>query len=172
MYNKDSMHKEAKHYQKHYEESIFIPAPARNVFDYVDDHSRYYSHVIKFARLLGGHMDLQMDESHGQSVGSHIRLSGKVFGRSLSLEEVITKREVPYIKTWETVGTPKFLIVGKYQYTVRVESKDHGSFLNISFDFSPPKKSGWFRLFLSNIYSKMCAGEMVKMTRNYFIKSN
>lgn len=43
-----------KQYAKHYQDSRLIPAPAQDVFAYVDDHSKYYSHVIEFARVLGG----------------------------------------------------------------------------------------------------------------------
>lgn len=160
----------SRRHDKHFKESVFIPASAGDVFDYVDDHSKYYSHVIKFARMLGGQMELQTDERLGKAVGSHIRLSGNVFGKSLSLEEVVTKREPPSIKTWETVGTPKFLIVGQYQYNVSIEPQAKGSLLSVSFDFSPPEKSGFLRRSLSNFYAKMCAREMATVTRNYFSK--
>lgn len=164
------MNKEPTFYQKHFQESIFIPVSTDEVFNYVDNHSNYYSHVIKFATFLGGRMDLQFDEDHGKSVGSHIHLSGSVFGKSLSLEEVVTKREPPTIKTWETVGTPNFLIVGKYQYNLTIEPKDKGSLLSVSFDFSPPEKSGWLRRSISNVYAKICAREMAEITRKHFVK--
>lgn len=161
---------ETKHYNQHYEESVFIPAPVQDVFEYVDDHANYYSHVIKFARMVGRRMDLQMDEGHGQSVGSHIWLSGKVLGKSLSLEEVIKRREPPRIKTWETVGVPKFLIVGQYQYDVQIEPQGNGSMLHVSFDYDPPKESGWLRQLVGRVYAKLCAREMAKVTRGYFTK--
>lgn len=162
------MNKEIKHYGQHYEDSVFIPAPAQEVFSYVDDHSNYYSHVIKFSRIVGGRMDLQMDEGHGQSVGSHIRLSGKVLGKPLSLEEAITKGEPPHINTWETVGIPKFLIVGQYQYNVQIEPQRNGSMLRVSFYSDPPKESGWLRRWFSRVYTKLCGREMVEVTRGYF----
>lgn len=164
------MDKERRHYQKHYKDSTFILAPAQDVFAYVDDHVNYYSHVIKFARMVGGRMDLQMDEGRGQVVGSHIRLFGKVFGKSLSLEEVVTRREPPHIKSWETIGIPKFLIVGQYQYNVQIESQSNGSMLRVSFDYDPPKQSGWLRRQVGSVYAKLCAKEMTKVTRNYFMK--
>lgn len=160
------MNKETKPYEEHYEDSIFIPAPAQDVFNYVDDHSKYYSHVTKFAQVAGGCMDLQMDEGHGQSVGSHIRLSGKVLGKSLSPEEVITKREPPHRKTWETVGIPKFLIVG--QYNVQIEPQGNGSVLRVTFYSDPPKESGALRRLFSKAYTKLCAREMIGVTRDYF----
>lgn len=164
------MNKEMRQYQKHYEDSTVIPASARNVFEYVDDHANYYSHVIKFARMAGGHMDLQMDDGCGKSVGSHIRLSGEVLGKSLSLEEVVTRREYPRVKTWETVGIPKFLIVGQYQYNIQIEPQNNGSTLHVSFDYDPPKQSGWIRRLIGGVYAKLCAKEMTQVTRDYFTK--
>lgn len=158
-----------KHYERHYEASVFIPAPMQDVFAYVDDHSNYYSHVIKFSRLAGGRMALQMDEGRGQSVGSRIRLVGEVLGKSLSLEEVITRRDPPHLKTWETVGIPNFLIVGQYQYNVQIEPQSHGSMLCVSFYSDPPREGGWLRRLFSRVYTKLCAREMIGVTRDHFV---
>lgn len=155
-------------YEKQYKESMHIPAPVEDVFAYIDDHSHFYSHVIKFSRAVGGRMELQFDEGHGKTVGSHIRLFGKLFGKNLSLEEVVIKRDPPYIKTWETVGIPKFLIVGQYRMNVTIEPKGDGSLLTVSLDYNTPPNSGLVKKLLSRVYGKLCAKEMVKGTRNYF----
>jgi hypothetical protein len=155
-------------YAKRYEDSAFIPAAAEDVFDYVDDHAHFYSHVVKFSRVVGGRMELQMDEGRGRSAGSHLRLSGKVLGTSLSLEEVITRREPPHLKAWETVGTPKFLVVGRYQWNVQIQPQTGGAALRVSLDYDPPAKAGWLRRLLSRVYMKLCAREMIEVTRNSF----
>lgn len=159
-----------KQYEKHYQESLFIPASVEDVFDYADEHANYYSHVIKFARLLGGRMNLEMDEGRGKSVGSRIRVSGKILGKSLSLEEVITSRQAPFGKAWESVGNPAFLIVGQYRYEIQIKRQASGSMLSVVFDSNPPEASGWLRQWFSQVYSKACAREMAKSTRNYFKK--
>lgn len=164
------MEEASRRYEKHYRESIVIPATVQDVFDYVDDQAKYYSHVLGFTRLLGGTMDLQADQGHGQAIDSHIRLTGKVLGASLSLEEKVTQREPPHSKSWETVGTPSFLIVGHYRYGVHVRPLGGGAVLDISFDFSPPTGSGPVRLLLSRIYGRICAREMATSTRNHFTK--
>lgn len=80
----------------------------------------------------------------------------------------MTRHEPPHRKTWETVGTPNFWIVGQYQYDVQIEPQGNGSMLNVTFDFSPPKESGWLKLLLSRIYGRICAWEMVQVTSGYF----
>lgn len=159
-----------KPYKNHYTESTFIQAQPEEVFKYVDDHEKYYSHVMKFSKMLGGQMALEMDEKQGQAVGSHIHLAGQVFGKSLELKEVIVERTPPHTKIWETVGTPQFLIVGQYRYRLQIEPQNAGSKLTITFDSDPPIRSGSVRRMLSDFYSKQCAREMVKVVRSQFKK--
>lgn len=160
---------ETKRYAKQYKANTFIPAPVEEVFMYVDDHANYYSHVITFARRAGGKMDIRFDDGNGQRTGSHIYLEGALFGKSLSLEEVIIRRMPPQAKTWETVGTPKFLIIGQYRYDIDIEQKDDGCLFKVSFSYNPPKGS-WLRKLIGDIYAKTCAKEMVKVTRGHFEK--
>ena len=37
----------------------------------------------------------------GRSVGSHIRLSGRILGMQLYVDEVVTQRNPPFEKTWK-----------------------------------------------------------------------
>lgn len=39
---------------RHYEESTAIPASAQQVFDFVDDHSRFSSHMSQSSWMMGG----------------------------------------------------------------------------------------------------------------------
>lgn len=49
----------------------------------------------------GGKMETWVDKGKGQKVGSHIKMSGKVFGINLFLDEVITPptMNLPFIKS-------------------------------------------------------------------------
>lgn len=162
---------EAKHYQRHYEDSSLIPAPVEDVFDYIDDHSNYYSHVIKFARLMGGDMEIRFDDGSARRTGSHVYLEGKLFGKSLSLEEVITDREPPHSKSWETVGVPKFLIIGQYRYELQIEQEGEATLLRVSFSYDPPSGRSRLRRAIGDIYAEKCAKEMVKVAHSHFASS-
>ena len=52
-------------------------------------------------------MRTNFDAFGGQSVGSHIRMSGRILGLKLSLGEIVREREPPTRKVWETVGVPR-----------------------------------------------------------------
>jgi hypothetical protein len=85
------------------------------VFKLLDDHQRLSSHMTKSSWMMAGSsMTISTDEAHGQAVGSKIRLSGKVLGIELNVEEVVTKREPRSSKTWATIGAPQLLVIGPY----------------------------------------------------------
>lgn len=113
---------------RHYEESSLIPASVKQVFEYVDDHSRFSSHMSQSSWMMGGgRMHAQVDAGRGQVVGSHIRLSGKVLGINLFLDEVVTQHDPPYRKAWQTVGTLRLLVIGHYRIGLEINSRNGGS---------------------------------------------
>jgi hypothetical protein len=103
-------------YPFHAESSTRIRASAERVFAHLDDHSRLSAHMARRSWRMGwGRMYLQLDERRGRAVGSRIRLEGRVFGVRLALEEVVVEYEPPTRKVWETVGTPRLLVIGSYR---------------------------------------------------------
>ena len=76
-----------KMYERHYDDSVLIPAAPVEVFGFIDDHARLSSHMNKSSWMMGGgRMNTSIDAGRGQETGSHIRMSGKVFGITLSLD--------------------------------------------------------------------------------------
>ena len=71
---------------RHYEETTLILASPKEVFNYVDDHSRFSSHMNQSSWMLGGgKMETFVDAGNGQKVGSHIRMAGRALGIRLLL---------------------------------------------------------------------------------------
>ena len=67
---------------RHLESSAFIDASQEDVFAFVNDHARFSSHMNESTWMMGGgRLCVELDEAKGQAVGSHIRLSGRVFWR-------------------------------------------------------------------------------------------
>ncbi len=154
---------------RHYENSTFISASAEEIFAYIDDHKRFSSHMGQSSWMMGGgKMEVTVDEGHGQKVGSHIRLSGKVFGIELFLDEVITHYEPPFLKTWETVGTPKLLVIGFYRISIEIKPRDSHSRLRIFIDYDLPMTNVWLGQLFSGVYAKWCVQQMIKGVRNHF----
>lgn len=155
----------------HYEESAFILATPEDIFNYVDDHTRFSSHMNKSSWMMGGgSMNTQVDEGKGQRVGSHIRMSGKVFGINLSLDESVTLHEPPYAKTWETVGEPKLLVIGHYIMGIEIKPKDKQSIFKVYIDYDLPLTNSWLGRLFGGVYAKWCVRQMLSGTINEFSK--
>lgn len=148
---------------KHYEESVTISTTAKNLFDFVDDHNNFSSHMNKPSLMMGGgKMTTKMDQGNGKSVGSHIYLKGKAFGIEIYLDEIVTKHDQPRYKEWETVGEPKLLIIGKYRMGLEIKETQGQSSLRVFIDYDLP--SGMTRIIgilLGDSYARWCVRQMV-----------
>jgi Polyketide cyclase / dehydrase and lipid transport len=155
----------------HYEASAFVQAPMDEVFAYVDDPTRLSSHMSKSSWMMGGgQMEIELDSGRGQNVGSRIRLVGKVFGMRLSVEEVVTERNPPHRKVWQTIGSPRLLVIGHYRMGFEIGSPDNGSLLRVHIDYALPESapSRWFGYLLGRCYARWCARRMVNDAVKHF----
>ena len=114
-----------------------------------------------------------LDERRGQSVGSHIRVSGRVLGLELMLDEVVTAREPPTRKVWETVGIPKLLVIGPYRMGFELTARGSGSLLRVFIDYALPTpllERLLSRMF-SGYYAQWCTQSMVDDALRHFASS-
>lgn len=156
----------------HYESSEQISASPDELFAYIDDHTRLSSHMNKSSWMMGGsRMDTHIDEGKGQKVGSHIRMSGKILGVSVFLDEVITRRDPPWRKTWETVGDINLIVIGHYRMGFKIESRSDNSNLKVYIDYELPKSPATrlFGFLLGGMYAKWCVKQMITGARDHFI---
>lgn len=156
---------------RHHDESVFIPAPSEQVFAFADDQSRLSSHMNESSWMMGGgRMSVELDEAKGQAIGSHIRLSGTVFGIRLFLDEVVTRREPPVEKAWETVGSPRFLVIGAYRMGFRVTPENRGSRLRVFIDYDLPTgwATYWLGLLFGGVYANWCVAQMLSGASRHF----
>lgn len=156
---------------RHYETSRFIPATAERVFEHLDDHARLAAHMSKSSwKMGGGRMEMVFDDKRGRVVGSRILLAGRVFGISLFVEEIVTERDPPYRKIWETLGTPKLLVIGQYRLGFEIRQQDGGTMLRVFIDYALPQK-GWARwcgVLAGNYYAKWCTQQMLHDAEKHF----
>ena len=156
---------------RHCEKTSFISASAEEVFAFVDDHSRFSAHMSQSSWMMGGgRMSTALDEAKGQAVGSHIRMSGQVFGLRLDLDEVVTRRRPPSEKVWETVGTPRLLVIGSYAMGIQISPEGAGARLRVFIDYDLPTKwpSSWLGRVFGGIYAHWCVGQMLDGATRHF----
>lgn len=157
---------------RHYEESALIQASPKTLFAFVDGHLHLSSHMGRSSWMMGGgRMKTETDKRNGRSVGSHIRLSGKVLGISLFVDEVVTQREPPRMKVWETVGNPKLLVVGNYRIGLKISGENGISRLCVFIDYELPAAGArWLGYLFGGIYAKWCVRQVLKSAREKFEK--
>ena len=114
-----------------------------------------------------------LDERRGQSVGSHIRVSGRVFGLELSVDEVVTERQPPTRKVWETVGSPRLLVIGPYRMGFEVAPHGSGSQLRVFIDYALPTPwpDRWLGRVFGGYYARWCTQRMVNDAVRQFASS-
>jgi Polyketide cyclase / dehydrase and lipid transport len=162
-----------RRYERHYAESVTVNARTEDVFSFADDFSELSSHMNKPSKMMmGGRMQICFDDSRGRTVGSHVRMAGRMMGLDLFLEEVVTERVPPRHKAWETVGSPKLLVIGNYRLGFDIASSGNSSALRIfiDYDLPPSPRLRWLGYFLGSAYAKWCVRQMVKSARNRFIE--
>jgi hypothetical protein len=106
--------------------------------------------------MAGASMRITTDAQHGQVVGSVISMSGQVLGLKLALNEVVTEREPPFKKAWETRGQPKLLVIGGYRMGFRITPRQGGSHLVVFIDYGLPAHG--FSWLLGKLFGKAYAG--------------
>lgn len=78
-------------------------------------------------RMGWGRMTTEVDAGEGRVVGSHLRVSGRVFDLALAVDEFVTPYEPPVRKMWATVGEPRLLVIGPYRMCVELAEASDAS---------------------------------------------
>lgn len=156
---------------RHYEYKSDVLASAEEVFAYADDQTRLSSHMSQSSwKMGGGEMKMESDQGKGQAVGSKIRLSGRVLGIDLLVEEVVTERTAPRRKVWETIGQPRLLVIGHYRMGFEIAPRDGGSLLRVFIDYSLPEKgiARWLGILFGKFYARWCTKQMATDAAKHF----
>jgi hypothetical protein len=83
--------------------------------------------------------------SCGRPVGFHIWLDGRMLGISLGVERVVVERVPNRVKAWETVGTPRLMVIGPYRMCVVIAPRKGHCAVTIAIDYAMPS-AGWERI--------------------------
>lgn len=155
----------------HHEDSVMIPASAERLFEFADVHASLSAHMGQPSWKMGwGRMEIAPDEDRGKSVGSHIRLDGKILGIRLALDEVVTERNPPQSKAWGTTGSPRLLVIGHYRMGFEITPQRSGSLLRVFIDYALPGSvpARWLGRLLGRYYARWCVRQMLDGAVSHF----
>jgi hypothetical protein len=85
---------------------------------------------------------------------------------SLFVEEVVVAHDPPVRKTWETIGTPRLLVVGPYRMSFELQGSGTGTRLRVAIDYELPVR-GVEGLF-GRLYARWCTQQMVRDAARLF----
>lgn len=135
---------------------VRVAATPDQVFAHLDDQKRLGSHMeTRSTMMMGGRMRYRFDEMEGRDVGSVITMDGDVLGFRLYVEEIVTIREPPRLKVWETRGQPNTMIMGAYRMGFELTPSGDGSLLRVFIDWNHLKTvaGGLLSFLFSSFYA-------------------
>lgn len=158
-------------YPLHHRTELQLAVEPRRLFAHLDDHRRLAGHMEKPSLMTaGGSMHIDLDDGDGQAIGSVIRMTGRVLGLRLYVEEAVTLREPPRRKTWETRGEPRLLVIAAYRMGFTVSPLPNGSRLVVFIDYQLPSTgvARWLGFLLGRAYAAWCTRRMANDARIAF----
>ena len=143
-----------------------VESSADALFSRLDDHARLSAHMEKPSwMMLGARMRLELDAGRGRAVGARIRLRGRVFGIPLFVEEEVVVRTPPTHKLWETLGSPRLLVIGPYRmgFEITPEAPNRAR-LRVFIEFALPERapSRWLGHLFGGAYARWCVERMLR----------
>ena len=105
-----------------------------------------------------------------ESSGFVVRLAGRVFGVELLVDEIVTERDPPRRKVWETTGAPKLLAIGHYRMGFELSPQGNGSMLRVFIEYALPEMAParWLGRLFGKRYARWCTQRMVDDAVRHF----
>lgn len=142
------------------------------LFERLDDQTRLGAHMAKRSMMMmGGRMTYAFDAAKGRAVGSVIRMGGSFLGLSLDVEEVVTERDPPRRKVWETRGTPRMIVIAHYRMGFEIAPLAAGrSRLRVFIDYTRPTTLAGALLapLFAPVYARWCVKRMADDAAAHF----
>lgn len=152
---------------------VDVPVTPDRLFAHLDDPARLGGHMEKPSMMMmGGSMTYRFDEASGRAVGAVITMGGSFLGIGLSVEEVVTVREPPRRKVWETRGQPHILIMGAYRMGFEIAPATDGSRLKVFIVYNHLTTMGGRILsyLFASLYARWCVTQMARAGQRHFCR--
>ena len=154
-----------------HESTALVHAPVDQVFAYLDDPNALAAHMSESSMMMmGSRMAIDVDADGGRAVGSKIRMQGRMMGIPLSLEEVVTERQVPSRKVWQTIGSPKLMVIAHYRMGFELTPSGEASMLRVFIDYRLPATApgSWLGRMFAGVYARWCTKQLADGAARHF----
>ena len=155
----------------HEEASALIEARPDVLFAYLDDQTRLGAHMEQRSMMMmGGRMAYEFDDARGRAVGSVIKMGGRFLGLEIVAEEIVTERDPPRRKAWETIGEPRMLVIARYRMGFEILEDGAALRLRVFIDYDLPTSliGRILGAVFANAYARWCVTRMAEDAKSYF----
>lgn len=158
-------------YSRNFDAQVEIAAAPEVIFARLDDQALLGAHMEKPSLMtMGMRMHFELDSQQGRAVGSVIGLSGKMLGIALHVDEIVTERDPPRRKVWETRGRPRLLVIDAYRMGFEIAPAAHRTTLRVFIDYAlPPSGVGkLLGIVFGAVYARWCVQRMLDDAARHF----
>jgi hypothetical protein len=119
-------------------------------------------------------MRYEFDADRGRKLNSKVRIVGSFLGIKLQIDEEISQYAPPQRKTWNTVGTPRMIILRSYRLGYELTPTASGCRLRVFIDYELPGRglARWLGQLLSAWYARWCVTSMITDAAHAFGNSH
>lgn len=149
----------------HFEQDVVLPERAAVVFEHLDDFERLGAHMMRSSWMMAGsHMHYEFDASRGRALHAKVGLRGSMLGLRLTIDEEIVERTPPTVKAWQTIGTPRMLVLSAYRMGYALAPEQNGCRLKVFIDYAFPPRgfAGWLARIAGPMYARWCVISMIE----------
>ena len=149
----------------HFQQSVTLAERAGVVFEHLDDFERLGAHMMHSSPMMAGsRMRFEFDEMRGRAEHSLVHLRGSVLGFALTIDEEVIERRPPVAKTWQTIGTPRMLVLDAYRMGYVLEPQEGSSRLTVFIDYAFPSRglARWVGRMAGAAYARWCVTSMIE----------
>ena len=137
--------------------TIEIRAPPEEVFTYLDDIKNVGMHMASSSMaMMGGKMSSQVISKNKTGRGATYRLRGGVLWMPIDLTETVTKWTEGREKEWETVGSPKIIVMSWYRMHFVLTLAERGTHVYFEIEYELP--TSLFGKILGKLLARKYAG--------------
>src|SRR6476469_6363826 len=128
-------------FPRHFQQSVTLAERASVVFEHLDDFERLGAHMMHSSGMMAGsRMRYEFDGARGRAEHAVVHLRGAVLGFALTIDEEVIERTPPVTKTWQTIGTPRMLVLDAYRMGYVLEPRGSASCLTVFIDYALPSR--------------------------------